>query len=646
MAPLRDFFIRTDIDVEASSLNLLWWGGESVQIDGSVFHRGIAATFPAGTCLLQAWDADGILHIHKPGTFNESSSSFSASLAPTESNLPPGTYTAMIRIKDATPTDVSVVWQGKIVVKYSPALSGVGYVGTSGPLNYQDLNDSKIDGTVAPTVTDDSAAGWFVGSRWLDVVASKEYVCLDPSVGAAVWIETTGGGGGGDNLGDHTATEDLDMAGFNITGAGLVDGADVAATSVAAFSGAAHAGAFGNPHGTTAEQTGAVPIAGLASDPGLLGSVLSTSTAGSFLKINNNLGAATAPTVSNDASEFYSEGSRWLDTTNGKEYVCFDTTVGAAIWVETTGAAGSSDSTTLSAKVNEAGGVSMGQVVYISGATGGFAQVSLASNDDFSKADVLAIATETKSDNQTVSVVRDGLLEGLDTSAFSEGDILYLGTAGAITATHPPGIDAVQRIGHAVKINASTGSILVELNPLTFIHSIDGTIRHQLVNPDPGIASASSYTLVNDMGKRASFSLFGSNTFSPNAVTFYNEGHGLTAFTNDGNTDFLWLTDVTDSHNFLSTVKMTLTAAGELQVQRLSVLDGDINLAERADHLTTVASGKGIIWLRDDKKLIFTDDAGTDTVLGAGGGGSSDWSVPFTAQNFSWDTDNASGAIG
>ena len=31
---------------------------------------------------------------------------------------------------------------------------------------------------------------------------------------------------------------------------------------------------------------------------------------------------------------------------------------------------------------------------------------------------------------------------------------------------------------------------------------------------------------------------------------------------------------------------------------------------------------------------------------GSGGGGSSDWSVPFTAQNFSWDTDNASGAIG
>ncbi len=30
----------------------------------------------------------------------------------------------------------------------------------------------------------------------------------------------------------------------------------------------------------------------------------------------------------------------------------------------------------------------------------------------------------------------------------------------------------------------------------------------------------------------------------------------------------------------------------------------------------------------------------------AGGGGSSDWSVPFTAQNFSWDTANASGAIG
>jgi hypothetical protein len=33
-----------------------------------------------------------------------------------------------------------------------------------------------------------------VASRWFDVVNDKEYVCLNATVGAAVWIETTGTG--------------------------------------------------------------------------------------------------------------------------------------------------------------------------------------------------------------------------------------------------------------------------------------------------------------------------------------------------------------------------------------------------------------------------------------------------------------------
>ena len=50
-----------------------------------------------------------------------------------------------------------------------------------------------------------------------------------------------------------------------------------------------------------------------------------------------NLSASTAPGVGDDANDGYSVGSRWLDTTGDKEYVCLDATVGAAVWLETTG---------------------------------------------------------------------------------------------------------------------------------------------------------------------------------------------------------------------------------------------------------------------------------------------------------------------
>jgi hypothetical protein len=50
---------------------------------------------------------------------------------------------------------------------------------------------NKVDGTVAPTVTDDADAGFEVGSLWVDTVADEAYRCADATVGAAIWVSTT-----------------------------------------------------------------------------------------------------------------------------------------------------------------------------------------------------------------------------------------------------------------------------------------------------------------------------------------------------------------------------------------------------------------------------------------------------------------------
>ena len=42
--------------------------------------------------------------------------------------------------------------------------------------------------TVAPTATDDAAAGYEVGSQWFDTTADRWYVCLDATATSAVWI--------------------------------------------------------------------------------------------------------------------------------------------------------------------------------------------------------------------------------------------------------------------------------------------------------------------------------------------------------------------------------------------------------------------------------------------------------------------------
>ncbi|MCP4248072.1 MAG: hypothetical protein GY778_13580 [bacterium] len=61
--------------------------------------------------------------------------------------------------------------------------------------------------SAAPGVNDDAAAGYAVGSRWIDTTADLAYVCVDATAGAAVWVETTAGAGGGEaNTGSNQGT--------------------------------------------------------------------------------------------------------------------------------------------------------------------------------------------------------------------------------------------------------------------------------------------------------------------------------------------------------------------------------------------------------------------------------------------------------
>ena len=65
---------------------------------------------------------------------------------------------------------------------------------------------NEYGATTAPGINDDGAAGYAVGSRWFDETADKEYVCLDNTTGAAVWVETTASGGGGGGGEANTAS--------------------------------------------------------------------------------------------------------------------------------------------------------------------------------------------------------------------------------------------------------------------------------------------------------------------------------------------------------------------------------------------------------------------------------------------------------
>ena len=76
-------------------------------------------------------------------------------------------------VVELTTTDDSIIFDGTKPIRLQNALSK----------------------TAAPGVTDDTNAGYAVGSTWIDTTADKAYLCLDSTAGAAVWTEITQSGG-------------------------------------------------------------------------------------------------------------------------------------------------------------------------------------------------------------------------------------------------------------------------------------------------------------------------------------------------------------------------------------------------------------------------------------------------------------------
>ena len=60
--------------------------------------------------------------------------------------------------------------------------------------------------TADPTVNDDANDGYLVGTRWINQTTDKAFVCLDTTVGAAVWTETTQSGVPDGDKGDITVS--------------------------------------------------------------------------------------------------------------------------------------------------------------------------------------------------------------------------------------------------------------------------------------------------------------------------------------------------------------------------------------------------------------------------------------------------------
>ena len=107
--------------------------------------------------------------------------------------------------------------------------------------------------------------------------------------------------------------------------------------------------------------------------------------------------------------------------------------------------------------------LAIGDVVYISGISGNTTVVNKADADDAAKMPAFGLAANSVSNNANVEIYTFGTLAGVDTSSYTEGDELFVGTtAGALVSTAPTGEGSlVQKIGKVTRSHGSAGSIKI-----------------------------------------------------------------------------------------------------------------------------------------------------------------------------------------
>lgn len=105
------------------------------------------------------------------------------------------------------------------------------------------------------------------------------------------------------------------------------------------------------------------------------------------------------------------------------------------------------------------------QVVYISGATGNKPLISLADADtEVTSSKTYGVTATSIANNGTGDVVTAGELSGIDTSAFNEGDLLWLSTTAGGVVTTPPAEPAhAVFIGYVVRSHPTLGVIDVSI---------------------------------------------------------------------------------------------------------------------------------------------------------------------------------------
>jgi hypothetical protein len=149
------------------------------------------------------------------------------------------------------------------------------------------------------------------------------------------------------------------------------------------------------------------------------------------------------------------------------------------------------------------------RVVYINGSTGNEPNITLAQgNNDPNSSRTFGVTPLVINNNSNGTVVHNGEIDNLNTSAYTAGDLLWLSptTPGLVTTTRPPAPDHAVFIGYVVRSNPTQGKIIVTIQngfELQELHNvlINGITNGQVIQYELATQLWKNHTLTKtDVG--------------------------------------------------------------------------------------------------------------------------------------------------
>jgi hypothetical protein len=247
--------------------------------------------------------------------------------------------------------------------------------------------------------------------------------------------------------------------------------------------------------------------------------------------------------------------------------------------------------------------LTIGQVVYISGAQGNRVAVKLArANVESTSFGTIGLVAESIANGAEGFVIVSGALYKLNTTGLTAGAAVYLSptTAGAYTTTEPQAPNQLVVLGFVERVHATVGSIYVKIDngyELTELHDV------QITSPTSG------NTLIYD----AAVGVWKNANLTAGTGVSVTNGAGSITIANTGVTSAVAGTGITVS-GATGAVTVTNSDRGSSQniFKNVAVAGQTTIVADGNDDTLTIAAGTGIT---------LTTNATTDTLTITGTGG-------------------------